>query len=132
MIDLVRLMRSGYLSKRSDVLRVQEGQYFFRANDEGEDMYIILSGEVDILLPSKNGAEVPLVTLSEGTMFGEMTFLENLPRSAAAKARTDTLVLVINNSNFERLCSKQPMIARYIMGVLSSRLRAQNQKNMGE
>ncbi len=132
MLDLTSLVRSGYFSKRNDVLRVQEGQYFFRQNDEGEDMYIILSGEVEILFRGDTGTEISLAILKAGSLFGEMTFLENLPRSASARALSNSLVLVINNSNFERLFSKQPMIARYIMGVLSSRLREKNKRSFSE
>ena len=124
MFDITLFMKSGTFQKGGYIQRVGRGQYFFRRNDGGDEMYIVISGKVDIILAEN---EPPIATLGAGELFGEMTFLENMPRSASARASEDTLALVINNGNFNKLMRKNPEIALNIMKTLSGRLRVKNE-----
>jgi hypothetical protein len=57
-----------------------------------------------------------------------MSLLEGLPRSATIQATEDTIVIVINEHNFEQVIAQQPQIAYRIMKGMSSRLRQQNEE----
>lgn len=104
------------------VLEVAAGDFVFQEGDLGLDMYIIQDGQVAILKEFK-GEEKQLAILSRGDFFGEMSILEDVPRTASAKALTACRLLQINGSSFDQMLRKNPEIAVRMMRKLSRRLR---------
>jgi uncharacterized protein (DUF2225 family) len=121
MVDIAGLARLGGVRKYS------KDEVFFSCGDPGYEMFIILKGEVGVFINSENET-MPIAKLKDGDIFGEMSLLEGLPRSATIIALKDTICLVINDSNFEQIISQQPNLAFRIMKSLSSRLRQQNEE----
>jgi hypothetical protein len=98
------------------------GQEIFREGRPGAEMFIIEDGEVEI--SRLHGAsEKRLSTLGPGDFFGEMALLEDRPRSATARARTDCKLLPIDASTFDQLLRDNPEIAIRMMRKMSGRLR---------
>ena len=68
-----------------------------------------------------------LVSLESGHAFGEMALIDSGVRSASARAKTPTTVMVIDNESFESLCLEYPdlglVVVRRIARDLSARLR---------
>ena len=95
-------------------------------------MYIIKSGSVKITKKVKE-IENTIAVINPGEFFGEMALLDGMPRSAAAKAASETVVLTITRDNYTALRSKAPQTALKIVDilvkVLSNRLRQAN-KNL--
>jgi CRP-like cAMP-binding protein len=85
-------------------------------------MYIIQEGRVEIV---KRIQEEPrqLAVLEKGDFFGEMAILEDLPRTASAKAVTAVKLLMINGATFDQMLRSNPEIAVRMMRKLSRRLR---------
>ncbi len=100
----------------------EAGTLIFGEGDLGTDMYIVQEGKVAILKTYK-GDEQQLALLGQGDFFGEMSVLEDLPRTAAAKAFIDCRLLRINGSTFDQMLRKNPEIAVRMMRKLSRRLR---------
>ena len=98
------------------------GAYVFEEGDLGTEMYILQEGEVDILKLLRGEAK-KLARLTQGDFFGEMSVLEDLPRTASALALTDCRLLEINGSTFDQMLRKNPEIAVRMMRKLSRRLR---------
>ena len=96
--------------------------YIFREGDLGTEMYIIQDGQVEILR-SLDGEERVLSVLDKGDFFGEMSVLEDLPRTASARALVRTRLLQINGSTFDQMLRGNPEIAVRMMRKLSRRLR---------
>jgi hypothetical protein len=88
----------------------------------GAEMFIIEDGEVDILR-TYAGTEKVLSTLGPGDFFGEMSVLENRPRSASARARTACRLLPIDASTLDALLREHPEIAVRMLRKLSGRVR---------
>jgi hypothetical protein len=88
----------------------------------GAEMFIIEDGEVDILR-TYAGTEKVLSTLGPGDFFGEMSVLENRPRSATARARTACRLLPIDASTLDALLREHPEIAVRMLRKLSGRVR---------
>ncbi|PYG90332.1 hypothetical protein LY28_00213 [Ruminiclostridium sufflavum DSM 19573] len=96
---------------------------------EGEntnEMYFILSGKVGVFLNTFTDDAVKLTELSVGETFGEMSLLDELPRSATVIALEPLSVLEIDRSNFELFISRQPEMAFKMMKAMASRLRVAN------
>lgn len=93
----------------------------FAEYQHGQDMFIIQEGSVKIVR-IVNGAEVTLVLLKKGDMFGEMALLDNGLRSASAIAYENCRLLVVNRANFNMMVSTQPQYVAKLTTVFSDRL----------
>ncbi len=93
----------------------------FSEHEPGEELYIIQQGKVKIT-KIINNQEVLLAVLQPGDIFGEMSLLENKPRSASAIAYGDVVMLTVNKANFETMVASQPQIATKLIQLLSERI----------
>jgi CRP-like cAMP-binding protein len=98
------------------------GEIIFSEGDIGTDMYIVQSGTVE-LLKAIGGETRVLSTLEKGDFFGEMSVLEDVPRTASARAKTDVELLRINGATFDAMLKGNTEIAIRMMRKLSRRLR---------
>jgi CRP-like cAMP-binding protein len=87
----------------------------------GAELYIIQKGSVKIT-KVVNDAEVLLAVLKPGDIFGEMSLIEDKPRSASAIAYEDTQLLAVNKENFSRMVSSQPQIITRLTQLLAERI----------
>jgi CRP/FNR family transcriptional regulator, cyclic AMP receptor protein len=95
------------------------GQSIFKEGQPGDQMYVVLEGEVDLLI---NGKLVE--TLGEGGVLGEMALLDSEPRTASAVARTDCKLVPVTQKRFHLLVQHTPDFALQIMRVMAGRLRS--------
>jgi CRP-like cAMP-binding protein len=93
----------------------------FSEAQPGQELYIIQKGSVKIT-KIVNDNEVLLALLKPGDIFGEMSLLENKPRSASAIAHEDAQLLAVNRANFERMVSSQPQIITRLTQLLAERI----------
>ncbi|KUO76202.1 MAG: hypothetical protein APF81_10810 [Desulfosporosinus sp. BRH_c37] len=98
----------------------------FKEGDPGSEMFIILYGSVRVLITSSNGNKLEIAMLKAGDIFGEMSLLGDLNRSATVQALTETMTVAVNESNFESVICQEPSLALRIMKSLSERIRKQN------
>ncbi len=87
----------------------------------GRELYIIQKGSVKIT-KIVNDNEVLLAVLKQGDIFGEMSLIENKPRSASAVAFDDAVLLAVNKENFERMVATQPQIIARLTTLLAERI----------
>lgn len=94
------------------------------AQDEpGDALFIIARGRVKVVLYGDNGREVILTILKAGDFFGEMSLVDDMPRSANVIASEDSTVLILKRDQFTEYVQKSPRMALNIMAELSKRLR---------
>ena len=93
----------------------------FAEGQVGQEMYILQKGQVKI---SKivGDKEVLLAILKPGDIFGEMSLIENKPRSASADAYEDAVLLAVNRANFQRMVTTQPQIITRLTTLLAERI----------
>jgi CRP/FNR family transcriptional regulator, cyclic AMP receptor protein len=94
------------------------GKVIFAQGAPGDIMYIVVDGQAEITL---NGTV--LETVVRGGVLGEMALIDFRPRSAAAVAKTQCLLLPIDEERFNNLVKNRPEFALHIMRVLVGRLR---------
>ncbi len=100
----------------------------FFEHDLGDALFMILSGRVKVTILSDDGREIILAMLSERDFFGEMSLLDNEPRSATAIAMQETEMVVLHQKDFLSIVEKRPRVLLNLLAVLSSRLRKANQQ----
>ena len=70
-------------------------------------LYIVIEGAVKIFIPSTDGREVLLAILRTGDVFGEMSLLDDEPRSASATTLDDTEIVSLRRNDFQEV--SQPL-----------------------
>lgn len=96
------------------------GEVVFDAGEEGQALYIIVSGAVAICLPGQY--ETPIVELQTGDFFGELGLLDDWPRSAQTRASAPTELAVLFRGDLERLMDAHANIASKIALQLARHL----------
>ena len=89
----------------------------------GDYMYIIREGRVSVSKLSDDGREKILEFLETGDFFGEMSLLDNAPRSASVRALTDARVLALSRNEFLNVLRRSPDLAMAVIQELTRRLR---------
>ncbi|HLX40450.1 MAG TPA: cyclic nucleotide-binding domain-containing protein [Ktedonobacteraceae bacterium] len=100
------------------------GSTILSQGDSGVGLYVIKSGTVRILRAGgPDSAEEELGTAGAGEVLGEMSLLDDLPRSASVVAVDDVTALVLPIWEFRTILQNHPDIALKLLSVLSRRLR---------
>ncbi|MFN8670971.1 MAG: cyclic nucleotide-binding domain-containing protein [Candidatus Sericytochromatia bacterium] len=122
------------IMKISQIKKYEKESIIFSEGDDKEfSLFVIIDGRVEITAKSeKTKDEISLFYAGKGLTFGEMSFLDEQPRSATIKTIEDTRVFVITRKFFNILLETNPKVsAKLIIGlatILSRRLRATDQK----
>ncbi|MDD2743136.1 MAG: cyclic nucleotide-binding domain-containing protein [Rhodocyclaceae bacterium] len=96
------------------------GEVVFDAGEEGQALYIIVSGAVEVCLPDQY--ETPVAALKSGDFFGELGLLDDVPRSAQIRASERSELAVLFRGDFERLMASHAQIASKIALQLARHL----------
>jgi CRP/FNR family transcriptional regulator, cyclic AMP receptor protein len=111
------------------------GDVIFEEGADGDKFYLILKGEIRISKIIPGVGEEALVILKKGSYFGEMSLIDNEPRSAHAIVNKPSEVMVIERADFERVLSQDKELAYKLLWTflrtLSHRLRETNAKILG-
>lgn len=104
----------------------------FEEGDVGDKMYIIVRGAIDIVKAAGKGPGQVLVTLHLGDYFGEMSLIDDAPRSASALSSEDSTLFSIHKKDLALLLDSAPTIAakiyKFFVITLNQRLRETNDK----
>jgi len=85
-------------------LEVSSGDYLFRCGDQGAELFVIMHGDVEILLPYRKRKRLRLAKLGPGMTVGEIAFLEPGKRTSDARAAGDCKLTVLKHDALKRLC----------------------------
>jgi CRP/FNR family cyclic AMP-dependent transcriptional regulator len=102
------------------------GSMVFSQGDNGDSMYIVEAGDINIHLPGDASRRISLKDISRGEYFGELALFDEKPRSASALATTETVLLELQRRTLEGYLESRPKVALAILRTLSERLRETN------
>ena len=100
----------------------EAGEVIVQENDFGETAYLIEQGQVEVS-KELDGQNVHLAYLGAGEIFGEMSMIDEKPRSATVTAVTETVVSEIRRDDFFNSFQTDPKVALTLLKVLFERLR---------
>ena len=110
-------------------IAIKKNKTIFSAGDVADSVYLIISGEIGIFLPT-NTSEKPDFTLGENEIFGEMGVIDKSLRAGRADAITDANLIRISQNDFnDKLAKSDPFILGLIR-VLVTRLRDLLKRNV--
>ncbi len=111
------------LAFASNALRLEAGETLFRQGDKGESAYVVLSGEMNVIVDGADGAKT-VATFGRGELFGELALLCDVPRTATLTAKSDTSVLAMSKDNFIKLVEENPEVSINLTRAIAGRFEA--------
>lgn len=112
-------------------IRFEQGETIFKEGDEGDCMYVIVEGQVQIVRQS-GGKRVVFATLGEGEFFGEMAVLHRTARTATAVAVTDVVLITVQGSELGQFLVHRPDLGARMICTLTRRLEHTTNQVMDE
>ncbi len=109
--------------------KYQAGAHIIKAQDTDRAIYFIVSGSVEIVAPEPGALSSKLATLSEGGVFGIVSFLDGAPRGSNVIAKGPVEVLMVSKDIFEQLAAWQPRIAIALLSDIGANVAMRLRKH---
>jgi CRP/FNR family transcriptional regulator, cyclic AMP receptor protein len=132
LFDMLSNQELEYVADLSRPRKLGAGQVVFEEGELGDSLFVISSGEVEVVRKDASGKPRVLATLTAPQFFGEMSLIDKEYRSATVRAKTDCELLHLTAENLTTFRKQHKdgftFVVINIARVLSSRLREANQK----
>ena len=112
---LAKMAKTKHYEKNSTIL--------LESDDKNQSLFIIAKGKVKVFISGIDGKEALLSILNQGEFFGEMSLLDNEPRSASVKALEKSELLVIRRDDFLQELINYPKLSMVLLVEMSKRIR---------
>jgi CRP/FNR family transcriptional regulator, cyclic AMP receptor protein len=124
-LDRVELERFAEVTREKSY---PKGSVILFEDDPGDSLFVVREGRVKVVLIGEDGREVILGVLGIGEYFGELSLIDDRPRSAHVIAMEDSNLLVLRREDFRRRVESSPNVAWALLTELSRRLRRADDK----
>jgi len=118
------------LVQSAEHVRLAPGETLFSEGDSGDDCYIVMAGDVDVIKALATET-ILLERCRPGAILGEMALIDNSPRAASVRARTAATLLRITEAEFVTLMHANPTTAMALLRGGTTRLRQSNAQMLG-
>jgi CRP/FNR family transcriptional regulator, cyclic AMP receptor protein len=121
-VTLFKPCRKGELARIAslvDEIEAPEGKTLCREGEPGWEFFVVAEGTATARRGGRKLGEI-----GPGSFFGEMSLLDQGPRSATVTADTDMHLLVLSSRSFSNLMYEMPSVAQRILAGVAERLRA--------
>ena len=124
---LLSRLSDGELDLLASVMRERlfpAGTEILREGEEGDEMYLLLRGSVDVLKTTPFGDPYVTASLVDSyhCSFGEMALIDRGKRSATVLAKTDCRALSLSYEDFQKFCREHPSIGLELLMSISATL----------
>ena len=107
-------------------LVVRKGDKVFVEGEQGDTLYVLLSGKIKVGRRTGDGRENMLALLGPGELFGELSLFDPGPRTATATALTDSQLACMSHDALSPWLAERPEVGLQMLRVLARRLRRTN------
>jgi CRP/FNR family transcriptional regulator, cyclic AMP receptor protein len=105
------------LARVTEDMEVPQGKVLCKEGDFGHEFFVIVDGEAEVTRKGKR-----LATDRSGDFFGEISLLEQTPRTATVTAKSSLRVFVLTGPSFRHLLDENPKVERKVLHALARRL----------
>ncbi|MCA1927099.1 MAG: cyclic nucleotide-binding domain-containing protein [Calditerrivibrio sp.] len=117
-----------HLLKFGESIELDSSSFIFRENDDTDDVYIIIEGQVEVLTTDYKDSLVRIALLDKGSIFGEMSIFLKNSRSASIRTTVKSTLLKMNKKQFLEALTKIPAFTLNLMNILTTRLFTMNKR----
>lgn len=115
------------LSDRMKETEYKRNTIVITQGDETRSLYIVKQGRLKVLASDEDGNQTIFSFLGTGDFFGELSLLDDAPRSASVITVEDSRLLQLSHSHFNEFIQDYPQICQPIFKSLTSRIREMDQ-----
>ena len=115
------------LARQMNFMDFQPGEVIFSEGDKGHFVCFVTEGSLAVLKKNKKGNNVEIASLGKGRSIGEMAIIDDFPRSATVRAKTNSTLLILTRKGFEQLLENHPHIGIKLLKGLA-RLLSMNMR----
>lgn len=110
-----------YVARHMHVFSLDEGDKIFEEGEVGNCICFVVDGVLDVIKTSQTGISVVIAALAKGNTIGEMAVIDDFPRSATVKARTESLLIIFTRDEFEFILDQNPKLGiKLLKGITRS------------
>ena len=103
-------------------MKFPQGSLVFREGDEGDCLYIVQSGVIEMIIRDK-----VVDTVGANEALGFMSVIDTQPRTSTARVKDDAELSIIDKRKFRFMIDEVPNFANYIMDAMAHRIRGMRQ-----
>lgn len=107
-----------------------EGSCLFEQGDIGDYLFFVVNGHVEVKIEAQNSNQLVIAKFGPGSSIGEMSLIDDYPRSATIVVSEDSELLLLSRQRLDAICEQDPVTGlKFLRGLakaLSSRLRKAN------
>jgi CRP-like cAMP-binding protein len=105
------------LARVSEDMEIPAGATLCKEGEIGHEFFVIVDGDVEVRRKGKS-----LGKRGGGDFIGEIALLEEIPRTATVKAKSDLRVFVLTSKDFRHLLEESPAVERKVLRALAKRV----------
>ena len=115
------------LARHMNFMDFEPKEVIFSEGDKGDFVCFVTKGTLEVFKKNEKGKDVVIAALGKGRSLGEMSIIDDFPRSATVRSKTKSTLLILTRKGFEQLLEQYPQIGiKMIKGLaklLSMNLR---------
>jgi CRP-like cAMP-binding protein len=108
----------------SKFIYFRKKEYILQYGGRGTHLVLLIAGKLQVVIPTEDGRDVGISYIEAGDYFGELSIIDDEPRSAAVVATADSLVALIPKDRALELFHHQPVIAANVLKRLCKMVRS--------
>jgi len=121
--ELLDEQERALLAEQLDVVSFSAGQMVFNYGDPGDSLYVIRSGEVEAFFKDDTGERIVLERSQAGDFFGELSLLDNGPRTASVVVTQDLEALRVDRGDLNHFLQVRPAASLNLLTAMGRRMR---------
>jgi len=107
------------ISNHLDFIELKKDEVLFREGEKGDCVSFVVEGTLDVIKQALTGESVVITALHRGRSIGEMSIIDDFPRSATVKARTDSKLIILTREGFDLMLGEDPQLGIKILKKIS-------------
>lgn len=105
----------GIAADYMNFFQFEKGKTLFKEGDPGDYVCFIVEGGVEIIKSTVTEQQAVIATIRKGNTLGEMSIIDNIARSATARAKQDTTLVILSKKGFNTILEKHPRVGIKIL-----------------
>ncbi|WP_373017054.1 Crp/Fnr family transcriptional regulator [Thiomicrorhabdus sp.] len=103
------------LAPAVETRQLKSGEILYEEGSQDDTLYILITGKLEVVKMLSSGASVHIDVLKEGSMSGELSFIDGASHSLHIIAKKDSEVLLLHRERFETLVESHPLVTFHVM-----------------
>ncbi len=119
LFDKLQAQELKIIARYMNLIEMNKGEILFKEGDKGDYVCFVADGTLEVIKQSVTGERVVITKLSRGRSIGEMSVIDNFPRSATIEALTEAILVILRRKGFESILEEHPKIGIKILKKIS-------------